>query len=441
MEGYNNFIKVAKCTSGNGSAKIIASHLKELDEKAIKLLWYCINTRYHFGVTYIFDEDGTYSNKSPESLDKLFELFDNLHLRKLSGNAALEAIGNMLKTYTREDAMTIVNIINKYPEGISVGIVTFNKTVPTKLNIPVFNVQLATEYDKNKLRLPSIISRKYDGVRTLTFVTDNSVIHYTRLGNIVDYKGIFDNDMRKIYEEFGPCVIDSEVYADTFSNTMKKRGKDVSEMEKLRMSVFFISSITDWDNNTFNETLIDMTKRLTGFFYKEELERINQEYYIITDNEDDIIKEMENAMANNWEGIMIKDGNSFYHKTRSYRWMKMKDVKDIDLCIVGMYVGKNKLSNTLGGLIVAGYDKDNRLVISRIGSGFSNDERNIIWNNKSEYLNKTIVAKFQDITKSTNKNVFSLRFGVYKHARDDKIINILDNDMNVVNKFLDKWQK
>ena len=104
----------------------------------------------------------------------------------------------------------------------------------------------------------------------------------------------------------------------------------------------------------------------------------------------------------------------------------MKRFYDADCRVVGFYNGRKKtrLENTLGGLIVVGFTEDGTRVECNVGSGFSDELRNEIWNNQKNWLGRTVVIKYQEVSKSKSKEVASLRFPTFERDRDDKIVEI-----------------
>jgi hypothetical protein len=51
-------------------------------------------------------------------------------------------------------------------------------------------------------------------------------------------------------------------------------------------------------------------------------------------------------------------------------------------------------------------------------------QRDEIWNNQSYWLGRVVVVKYQELSKSKNKEVASLRFATYERDRDDKDFEI-----------------
>src|SRR5690606_5364556 len=97
----------------------------------------------------------------------------------------------------------------------------------------------------------------------------------------------------------------------------------------------------------------------------------------------DKIKAMHDVyVSQGYEGAMIKILSEPYKFGRGHNVTKLKDFYDIDLEVVSFKEGTGKYTNMLGAIVVK---KDDILV--DVGSGFSDEERKIIWSNRSKFRN------------------------------------------------------
>jgi uncharacterized membrane protein len=80
---------------------------------------------------------------------------------------------------------------------------------------------------------------------------------------------------------------------------------------------------------------------------------------------------------------------------------------------IGFYEGKDdtRHKGRLGGFVLKQEDGQE----CECGSGFSDEDRDYIWNNKKEFLGRTVEVKYQE---KTNHGI--LRFPVFMRFRDDK---------------------
>ena len=90
-----------------------------------------------------------------------------------------------------------------------------------------------------------------------------------------------------------------------------------------------------------------------------------------------------------WEGLMVRDGDIPYQFKRTGSLRKIKKFKDIELPIADIVEGTGKYEGTLGSIVVS---YRNNLVY--VGSGFTDEQRDRIWNNWDDYKNMYLIFKY-----------------------------------------------
>ena len=122
------------------------------------------------------------------------------------------------------------------------------------------------------------------------------------------------------------------------------------------------------------------------------------------------------AIANGYEGIMIKDVGAPYVCKRADYWMKWKPVISVDLNIVGFEEGTGRNENRLGAIICEGVDNDRRIRVN-VGSGFSDSLRDEYWTNRDELLGHLVEVQADAVTQNQD-GTYSLRFPRFLRFRD-----------------------
>lgn len=430
---FTNFVEVIKAcerAEGAGSKNVIKEALSRADKPAQGLIAEAQNVYRVFGVKK-FERPSRYA-ESDGQISVVFETLDELASRKLTGTAAQEAVTWMLSCFTEETASYLERIIDK-DLGAGFSRDTVNKIFPGL--IPTFEVMLADKCDSPEefekyVKMPCCAEFKKDGNRLIAIVKENEVTYYSRSGKESSHlNGLFDEELLRIREYLTvDFVIDGESFASNFTETMnaKKAGNDEAK-NNLRLYAFFLMPLSDWVAQRTENTMRSTRRALERILKTCNCEKIILvEGREVTDYQDMINFCNEAIDVHNVEGLILKDWDATYKWDRSLAWCKVKRMYDADCRIVGFYPGrpKSRLENTLGGLIVAGFLENGTRVECNVGSGFSDDLRAEIWNNKEEYLGKTAVIKYQEVSKAKGKEVASLRFPVYMHVRDDKIVEI-----------------
>jgi DNA ligase-1 len=126
-----------------------------------------------------------------------------------------------------------------------------------------------------------------------------------------------------------------------------------------------------------------------------------------------VLELLESETARGQEGVMINICDAYYDFSRTWNLMKVKKMNTMDLEVVGYEEGSGRLSGTLGALHVR-YKNGN---IVKVGSGFSDELRALIWLEPSDFVGK--IVEIQYFEETTNKDGGeSLRFPVFKDFRD-----------------------
>ena len=430
MTNFASIIKRCEEANGAGTKKIIQEALCECDDLAIRLIHAAMDPYRVYGVRkydapqIVGEQDDRY--------DVLFWLLHNLAERKLTGNAAQDEVTKTLSIFGDFEREYIARIFDKdLRAGFSAD--TFNKIFP-KNKIPTFDVMLADVYEtdeevKANVKFPCIAEAKYDGERTIAVVTQKGVTYYSRSGKEAKHvDGLFDNDLQDMRATVGyDIVVDGERYASNFTETMnaKKSGKSEAK-ENLRFYAFYLMSLEDWRNQKSRHTMDESRKWLTEVIKASNCQKVLLSKGIYAQTADDAEKFYREMVGEGFEGLILKQLDAKYEWDRSSNWIKWKPFFDADARVIGFYAGREKtrLENTLGGIIVAGYTEDGTYFETNVGSGFSDDLRNEIWNNQEKYLGTTAVIKYQEVSRAKNKEVASLRFPTLERFRDDKIVEI-----------------
>ena len=128
-----------------------------------------------------------------------------------------------------------------------------------------------------------------------------------------------------------------------------------------------------------------------------------------------ITKLLDEAIANQEEGIMINIALAPYDFKRTNNLLKVKKMNTLDLEVVGYEEGSGRLAGTLGTLHVR-YKNGN---IVKVGSGFSDELRALIWAEPSDFVGRIAEISYFEESSNASGGV-SLRFPIFKDFRYDK---------------------
>jgi DNA ligase-1 len=347
---------------------------------------------------------------------ELMKVLNELENRQVTGNSAISRVESFLELCSKEQQKWYSRVINKDLKiGVSV------KTAAKYFDIPTFDVMLATDGKKCK-KLGQIIeggvyaSPKLDGYRCLAVIAGGSVTLYSRNGSVYTNFPIIEEQLLSMVSEDVNLILDGEIMSDDFQSMQQSafastRGTTVGDVT---FHIFDFIPYSEWQSGKFKMkksdrlTLLNkMDKVIKG---RNNIVLVDQER---VDSIDRVLQLEQKYMAMGYEGVMVVPDIPYYKGRKSNKLMKFKTMLSQDCEIVGFYEGTAGTRNEgrLGGLVL----KQENGLTCECGSGFSDEDRDYIWNNQSQFLGRTAEIKYQELT---NHNI--MRFPIFMRWRDDK---------------------
>ena len=358
----------------------------------------------------------------------VFELFDYLTTHNTGTLEDVAACQEMLFCAAELDGTLECLLSDLICKDLSIGCdaKTINSVMPDL--IPQFSCMLAEKYFDKPERVEGkrfALTTKIDGGRIIALKENGSVSFYTRAGQ--RYEGLVDleKDMTELLPD-GICL-DGEITLlnnkgipskEAYKQAMKITRKD-GEKHGVKMLVFDFMSAeqfrnqycpSDWSaRRTTVEAIFGCAKQPLKYF------ELLPVLYCGTDTTM-ITKFLDEAIADDQEGVMINICDAPYEFKRTTNLLKVKKMQTMDLQIVGFEEGSGKYANTLGAILVR-YKNGN---VVKVGSGFTDWLRSEVWNNRSKYLD--VICEIQYFEETTNQDGGeSLRFPIFKDFRYDKV--------------------
>jgi len=382
------------------------------------------NPYYVFGVKKVPETDGLIDKPNP--WPKFWAMLEGLRTRSLTGHNAKTAIERMSEQFDSVEWNGLCRrvIIKDLRCGISEK--TLNKVLGnTEWKIPVFTCQLATDSEKHVAKMTGIkrLEQKLDGVRVLAVVTKTAVNLYSRNGKpfdnfpqIVESLEDIKNKFAKLFQR-NPMgfVLDGEIIGESFQALMKQaqRKTDV-QTDDMTYSVFDVIPLADFERGFWNA---QQHKRLAILEeYRAVFEMTNSvrimdgiEVDLDTAEGHDILKRYSaDAVADGFEGIMIKSLDAPYECRRSTFWMKWKPTITVDLNIVGFEEGTGRNAGRLGAIICEGDDNERQIHVN-VGSGFTDSDRDSYYASRDTLLGQVVEVEADAVTQNQD-GTYSLRF-------------------------------
>jgi DNA ligase-1 len=213
----------------------------------------------------------------------------------------------------------------------------------------------------------------------------------------------------------GRFVLDGEIVGESFQKLMKQaHRKSDAKTQDMVYHVFDIMPMDDFERGFWNA---QQHKRLAHLDRaRNALEQTDclrvmpgLEVDLDTGEGHDIMRRFaEDAVAQGFEGIMIKNVDAPYECKRSSFWMKWKPTITVDLSIVGFEQGTGRNEGRLGAIICEGVD-DGRNIRVNVGSGLSDSDRDEYWAARDNLLGHLVEVQADAVTQNQD-GTYSLRF-------------------------------
>ena len=363
----------------------------------------------------------TYNEELSESTWPRFkELLDKLSRRELTGHAARDAIikveGGCCSDTWNDWYRPI--LLKDFKAGFSEK--TVNKVA--KGTIPVFGCMLARDGAKEEKKLVGqvLIENKYDGVRCIAIVQNNTAILYSRNGKVFPNFPHIEAALSK--PEFNNMVFDGEIMSENFQALMKQvyRKTDVDTSDAY-MALFDVLDLVEFNAGKGACTTVERKQILAELPFDECIRKVDfTQVNLDTEEGQQIFKNMNKiAIAEGYEGLMVKPVGSIYECKRSASWLKIKPIIEVTLTIIDIEEGQGKFEGTAGALVCEGID-DGVIIGVNVGSGLTDEMRESIWNNRDDVIGQLVEIRADAITQAENGE-YSLRFPRFKTFRGFEI--------------------
>jgi len=393
----------------------------------------CYNPYVTFGVKQIPETVGIIDAENP--WDDFNNLLEDLYNRRLTGDAARDAISEMSERFDSSEWNTFCRPVLRKDLRAGISDKTVNKICKkTEYEIPVFGCQLATNSEgRPEMKGVKRLEPKLDGVRVLLMYDTKSISCFSRNGKVFEnFEHIEYQVMSRALNLVLPnrelskgFVLDGEVIGSSFQELMRqaRRKTDVQATDTV-FNVFDIVPLEEFNKGVWKTPLskrIELLEKMKPTF--DQMLNVELLPHIMVDldtaaGRDQLDRYAKDMVNQGFEGIMIKDMDAFYECKRNTSWMKWKPTITVDLEVIGIEEGTGRNEGRLGALVCHGID-DGKEISVNVGSGFSDSDRDDYWINSNSVIGRTAEILCDVITQNQD-GTYSLRFPRFVRFRDDK---------------------
>ncbi len=424
--------KLQKATKKTAKATILLDAMNEIGENPL-----------FFFLDFILDPQITTGiskakiNKKVLIRDDMPHTFQDICLYLAEHNTGTDEDISMAVSYIYWNASHKDFLIRVFTKNLPLGVeaATVNK-IFGKVVIPVWEVQQGYPIDKVKLKPDTwfSLSRKMNGNRG-TFYRGKFI---SRQGQ--EFTGL-DHIKDDIIKELGDeSLIDEYVYD---GELVYRNDEGLSDGEAFRVGTGMLNS--DGDKSQIKFVVFDLIptdefengkgslpyedgslttsyklrrkwlEDLAVTIEQKGLKNIEVVPMVYEGTDQSVISQwLDYAVKHDWEGLVC-NLNVPYQRKRHTGCLKIKRFYTADLKIIGFEEGQNRLNGTLGALIVD-YKGNN----VRVGSGFDDETRKTVWDNKENYIGAIVEVKYKECSFNKQTNSESLQFPTFVRFRFDK---------------------
>lgn len=409
-------------SSTNGKIEILKQNKENEGLKEVLEMTYNPHKKYGISIEMLADLELAPVNQ-----------YDNL--KTLTNTLATNNINNKLRSDVKRFLMDsdkeirgfYVNILTKDLK-IGVNAQTINKVwkglIPMSETGVTIKPMLASKFDFEKTPKDMFaVTEKLDGIRCLAVCKKEKIELYTRQGKLIEGCIKIEEELKNMRSKFGAdFVLDGELLATNcdYSTVYKETIKRVKNKNEIKTGIYYmvfdilnIKEFEELKGETPYIYRLDILSNVCKNIKNKNVVKMITTLYVGHDT-NRILELLDECKELGAEGLMVNLLDSVYEFKRSKAILKVKVMQTADLRIVGFEEGQGKHKGKLGAILV---EYKNNIV--RVGSGFSDVEREFIWDNQQDYINRIAEVQYFEETKNKEGGL-SLRFPVWKHIREDK---------------------
>jgi DNA ligase-1 len=265
---------------------------------------------------------------------------------------------------------------------------------------------LANNIEKylGKLEGTYAVTQKLDGIRT-TCMNGQMI---SRNNKVFEGMSELINELNKIpYQLDGELLLRNDDNLSSDELFKKTSGYIRKKVEHIGVE-FHIFDIID-EQLTYKERRYI----LESIEYNDILKKVPVLEYIDNPSSEDMNRLNTRAKEMQIEGFMLNKLDGMYVNKRSKELLKVKQFDTATLRVIGYEEGTGRNLGRLGAILV---ESEDGLVTSKVGSGFSDEDREEIWAKQDLSF---VEIKYFELSEDTKGNR-SLRFPTYLGERLDK---------------------
>jgi len=313
--------------------------------------------------------------------------------------------------------------------------------------------QLSPGIEESIVELGEVVCEtKYDGIRVQIHHYDGQTKVFTRrlenvthaLPEVVDYVEDALPDVDYIVEGEVIATRDNKPISFQYILQRIKRKYDIERMRDEVPLKLFLFDVLYYNEPVAEDCLGDRRKLLEDIVEVSDNVELSSMKVVDAGSVDDALELFDWSIAENHEGIMLKDINSSYSPgKRGKAMLKFKPIREtLDCVITGGVYGKGRRAKYFGSYLISLFDEDSGEFKTLVHAATGMDDDMLV--SLTERMEKLVVSRseqnvvfkpevilevaFSEIVESTEYECgYSLRFPAIKGVRDDIGLDQVDS--------------
>ena len=363
----------------------------------------------------------------------LQDLTSKLCSRLLRGHDARDHVAFLLGCLTEDDREVLRRVLGRNLKcGVSES--TVEKIWPDlKLSYPCMLVSPMDS--KTKLSFPMYSQVKSDGAR-FNAIIENRAVHYrSRNGKEIDLFGSMDHEFLEMAGG-RDLVFDGELLVvgpdgkpldrKTGNGLLTKFQKGTGSKTvaaSLRAVVWDLIPLEEFRKGKGTQTYRERYMALLAALQTPGVSKVVGVETTTVQSLDQALDIYKRKVAEGEEGLVLKDPKGPWEDKRVKHQIKLKEVLDADLKVVGFTPGEGKYAGKIGSLMVESSDGK---VKTSVGTGLSDADRSLPF---SHYEGRIVEIRYNARITDKKTGETSLFLPVFECVRVDKDVASSDSDI------------
>lgn len=335
-------------------------------------------------------------NFTVEDWHKFTEILDELSEKRAADLNDVRRLKYFITGYSSLDAQGLMSMVVAKDLRLNLGIKKLQTIWPDFCNKP--EVQLAENY-KGEIFTNGLYSRKFDGKRM--YIMDG--VAYSRSNKPCKIAPI-QHILQQLPLYMRTTVLDGEIlYFDDKGNEDFQKGISLTSSDERTLDcnnlyyvIFDAMESAKFKDKEWELPFSEEYKMICELLEAKDSDKFG--YSVLDtlapniliarqDSQRDKLQSLCNL--NKWEGLMYRNADAPYEFKRTRNLLKIKSMQDGEFMPAGLSEGTGKNKDRLGALNIK--FKGN---IVGVGSGFKDEDREIIWANSKIFLNEKFIQDF-----------------------------------------------